>query len=126
MTNSLRKIDSIMFRVNNLENAVKYYQEALGLIKVWEDAARKMVGLIFPDSDSEIVLHQDPSIKNPDFSFLVNNVTEFCEEYKKKGYQVETEPFAVRTGKFAVLKDLDGNQISIIDLTKFGGKPHYD
>ena len=32
----------------------------------------------------------------------------------------------IRSGKLAVLEDLDGNKIPIVDLTKFGNKPRYD
>ena len=36
------------------------------------------------------------------------------------------ESFEVRPGKYAVIEDLDGNIINIIDLTKFGNIPQYD
>ena len=115
-----------MFRVKDLDKAANFYQEQFGLKKVWTDRERKQVGFIFPDSDSEIVIHTDPSIPNPDFSFLVDDVVVFCEGYKRKGYKVIKEPFQVRPGKFAVLEDPDGNIIQIIDLTKFNNKPRYD
>jgi len=35
-------------------------------------------------------------------------------------------PFDIRRGKYAVLEDLDGNRVDVIDLTGFGGKPRYD
>lgn len=124
--NRLRKIDNIMLRVKDLSRAENFYQEQFGLKKVWTDRERKQIGFIFPDSDSEIVIHTDPSIPNPDFSFLVDDVVAFCEEYKRKGYKVIKEPFEVRPGKFALLEDLDGNIIQIIDLTKFNNKPRYD
>ena len=65
-------------------------------------------------------------MKNPDFSFLVDDVEKFCNDYQKKGHTVIKEPFEVRCGKYAVLADPDGNEIPIIDLTKFGNKPKYD
>ena len=85
-----------------------------------------MIGFAFDESDSEIVIHSDPKIPNPDFSFLVENVEQFCEEYRKKGYSLIREPFDVRCGKIAILADPDGNAIPIVDLTKFGNKPKYD
>lgn len=85
-----------------------------------------MIGFIFPESDSEIVLHSDPSFPNPDFGFLVENVEDFVKEYKEKGYKIISLPTDARCGKFAELADPDGNRIPIIDLTKFGGKPKYD
>lgn len=122
----LIKIDNIMFRVKDLDASAKFYSEALGLKQVWRDDEHKMIGFVFPESDSEIVIHTIPDIPNPDFSFLVDNVEEFVKEFRAKGYKVLREPFDVRTGKYAVLSDLDGNVINIIDLTKFDNKPRYD
>jgi len=124
--NKLLKIDNIMFFVKDLEKASKFYENVLGLKRVWTDKKNKMIGFVFDESDSEIVIHGDPEIPNPDFSFLVENVEQFCEEYRKKGYSLIREPFDVRCGKFAILADPDGNAIPIIDLTKFGNKPRYD
>ena len=124
--NALLKIDNIMFYVSNLEEAAKFYENVLGLKRVWTDKERRMLGFVFPESDSEIVIHNDSSIPNPSFSFLVKDVQKFCDEYQKKGYTVVREPFDVRCGRFAVLSDPDGNDLPIVDLTKFGNKPMYD
>lgn len=117
----LLKIDCVMYRVSDLESAAVFYSETLGLKQVWKDDEAKMIGFIFPGGDSEVVIHSNPDIPNPDFCFLVENVEEFAKDFKEKGYKVCKEPFHVRTGKFAVLADPDGNIINIIDLTKFGG-----
>jgi len=115
-----------MFRVADLDASSKFYSEVLGLRQVWRDDKHHMVGFVFPESDSEIVIHMNPDIPNPDFSFLVDNVEDFVNDFREQGYKVLREPFDVRPGKFAVLSDLDGNVINIIDLTKFGNKPKYD
>ena len=124
--NTLLKIDSIMFYVSDLEKAAKFYEDVLGLKRVWTDKEEGMIGFLFKDSDSEIVIHNDSSLPNPSFSFLVENVKEFCDEYEKKGHRLIQKPFDVRCGKFAVLADPDGNELPIIYLTKFGNKPRYD
>ena len=121
--NTLLKIDSIMFPVSNLEESAKFYQNILGLRQVWTDEEQSMIGFSFQQSDSEIVIHSDPNLPNPFFSFLVRNVEEFCDEYKRKGFRIVKEPFEVRCGKFAVLADPDGNELPIIDLTKLDDKP---
>ncbi len=115
-----------MFRVKDLDASAKFYSEVLGLKQAWKDDRQQMIGFIFPESDSEIVIHSNADIPNPDFSFLVDNVEEFVKEFRSKGYKVCKEPFDVRSGKFAVLSDLDDNIINIIDLAKFGNKPKYD
>ena len=56
----LRKIDCVMIRVDDLEAAKKYYIDVFGLRLTWQD--EKSVGLGFPETDAEIVLHSDPGI----------------------------------------------------------------
>ncbi len=121
----LLKIDNIMFYVKDLEKAAEFYEENFGLTRAWSDDEHKMVGFVFEQSDSEIVIHSNPEIPNPDLSFLVENVDDFCKTYEANGGKVVENPFDVRCGKFAILSDLDGNKIPIIDLIKFGGKPRY-
>ena len=121
--NTLLKIDSIMLYVSDLEKAAKFCENALGLRRVWTDKEQGMIDFVFPEGDSEIVIHNDSTMPNPSFSFLVKNVEQFCGEYQKKGHRVVQEPFDVRCGKFAVIADPDGNELPIIDLTKFGNKP---
>ena len=120
------KIDSIMHYVDDLDKSCKLYTEIYKLQKAWEDKERGMIGFLFPENNSEIVIHSDKSIPNPSYSFSVENVEEFCTEYKKLGYKVLVEPFDVRTGKYAIIADLDNNEIGIIDLTKFDNTPRYD
>lgn len=124
--NKLLKIDNIMYRVSDLKKAEEFYINVFGLKKAWEDQDAKMVGFIFEQSDSEIVLHADPQLPKFDYSYLVGNVASFCEEVKKHGYKVLLEPIEVRPGQYALIADPDGNEIPIIDLTKFGGRPRYD
>lgn len=124
--NGLIKIDSIMFRVTDLDASAAFYSGVLGLRQVWRDDGHQMIGFVFPESDSEIVIHTNPDIPNPDFSFLVDDVAAFVQAYRDAGHAVLVEPFEVRTGKLAVLSDPDGNAISIIDLAGFGGWPRYD
>lgn len=124
--NAFLKIDSIMFYVSSLEKSAEFYSCVLGLRQVWADEEQGMIGFSFKRSDSEIVIHSDPDLPNPSFSFLVRNAEKFCDEFQKKGYRVVKEPFEVRCGKYAVLADPDGNELPIIDLTKFGEKPRYE
>ncbi len=124
--NKLLRIDNIMYRVSDLEKAEKFYQDILGLKKVWEDKGEKMIGFVLEQSDSEIVIHANPDIPKGEYSYLVEDVVNFCEEVKKQGYRVLLDPIEVRPGKYARIADPDGNEIPIIDLSKFGGKPKYD
>jgi len=55
----LRKIDCVMIQVEDLENAVQYYIDVFGMRQLWRDEIS--VGLGFPDTDAEIVLHSNPT-----------------------------------------------------------------
>ena len=120
----IKKIDAVMHRVNDLEEAIQFYVEVLGLRLGWRDES--MAGMLFSGNDSELVLHIDASLPNPNVSFQVENVEEFVAEYKGKGYKVLVEPFDIRCGRCAVLSDPFGNGIEVMDLTKFGGVPRFD
>ena len=122
----LRKIDAVMYRVSDLDSAIEFYQAMFGLRLGWLDRERQMAGLLFPKSDTEIVLHCDPTLPNPDVSYLVEDVIAFCASYRAAGGVVVVEPFDVRCGKYAIVRDLDGNELGVVDLTHFGGKPRYD
>ncbi len=123
---ALLKLDSVMYRVRDLAAATAFYVDRFGVTKVWEDGERRMVGLQLRDSDSEIVLHADPDLPPFDYSFLVDDVREFCAAFERAGGDVRTHPLRVRTGWYAVVRDPDGNAIPIIDLSEFGGAPRYD
>ena len=122
----LRKIDSVMRCVRDLEASARFYERVLGLQRVWKDEERAMVGLRFAESDAEIVLHSDVTLPNPDIAYLVDDVQQFCADYEREGHRVLVAPFAVRCGSYAVLADMEGNAVAIIDLSAFGGEPRYD
>ena len=53
---TLRKIDCIMLKVDDLDAAREFYIRVFGMHPTWRDATS--VGLRFPESDAEIVLHR--------------------------------------------------------------------
>src|SRR5438132_924886 len=99
----LRKVDCITYCVADLARAERFYRETLGLVVSWRDEARRMVGLRMPESEAEVVLHDDATIPNPDLAFLVDDVAADCVELRADGHRVLKGPFDVRCGKMAVL-----------------------
>ena len=97
-----------MYRVKDLEEAKKFYEGILGLKQVWGDDKVQMIGFHFPESNIELVIHTDSSLANPEISFQVENVEEFCKDYNRKGFKVFMEPIDVRCGKYAILQILMG------------------
>ena len=113
----LRKIDCIMLRVDDLESAVAYYQEVLGLRLHWRQALQ--AGLRLPETDAEIVLHCEPDIpENVAVHYLVDDVVAAVEFLKQQGCSVLTEPFDIVIGKCAAIKDPFGTELYILDMTK--------
>jgi len=122
---SLRKIDAVMLKVEDLETTADFYINVMGLKRGWTDRENSMTGLLFPDNDSELVLHCDNDLPDPNISYQVKDVEAFVEKYKKSGYKVLRKPFDIRCGKCAILEDPEGHSVEIMDITKFG-EPRYD
>lgn len=121
----LKKIDAVLLRVKNLEKSAAFYVDVMGLKRGWNDTERQMIGLLFPGNDTELVLHCDENLPDPNISYQVDDVVKFVEEYKCRGYKVLVEPFDIRCGKCAILQDPEGHSVEVMDITKFG-EPRFD
>jgi lactoylglutathione lyase len=113
----LRKIDCVMIRVDDIEVAAAYYAKVFGLHPQWsgDDA----IGLVFPASDAEIVLHRDPHIPSSvEVHYIVDDVVAAVAHYEEQGCQVLVAPFDITIGKCAVIKDPFGTRLCILDMTK--------
>ena len=113
----LRKIDCVMIRVDRLEVAGAYYRDVFGLRPNWSDDVSS--GFKFPESDTEIVLHNDPNIPSSiEVYYLVRDVIDEVKSYTEKGCELRVAPFDIRIGKCAVIKDPFGTRLCILDMTK--------
>lgn len=117
----LRKIDCVMIRVAEVEVAAAYYERVFGLKPQWRgDGA---IGLVFPESDAEIVLHCDPAIPSSvEVHYLVDDVVAAVAYYEAQGSQILVAPFDIAIGKCAVIEDPFGTRLCILDMTK-GPRP---
>jgi predicted enzyme related to lactoylglutathione lyase len=114
---TLRKIDCIMVKVDDLDRARNFYVRVFGMLPTWRDATS--AGLKFPESDAEIVLHCIKEIPTRvDVTYLVDNVDAAVEALKTEGCAVAAPPFEVAIGKCAVIIDPFGTPLTIIDMTK--------
>jgi lactoylglutathione lyase len=117
----LRKIDCIMVRVDDIQAAAAYYAKVFGLRPLWsgDDA----IGLALPDTDAEIVLHNDPDIPAPvEVYYLVDDVVAAVAHYEAQGCSILVAPFDITIGKCAIIQDPFGIRLCILDLTK-GSRP---
>ena len=121
----LKKIDAVLIRVNDLERSAEFYVDVMGMKRGWTDVEHQMIGLLFSGNDTELVLHRDENLPDPNVSYQVDDVLEFIEKYRSQGYKVLVEPFDIRCGKCAILQDPDGHSVEIMDITKFG-EPRFD
>ncbi len=113
----LRKIDCVMVRVDDLEAATPFYVDVFGLRVIWKDASS--VGLGFPETDAEIVLHCDQSIPSRvEVHYLVDDVVSAVQVLAGKGCDVLVGPFDIVIGKCAVIKDPFGIRLCILDMSK--------
>ena len=113
---TLRKIDCIMIKVDDLDAAREFYVRVFGMHPTWRDATS--VGLRFPESDAEIVLHRIADIPmRVDVTYLVDDVLAALEALKSEGCHVIEGPFDVPIGKCAVIRDPFGTPMTIIDVS---------
>jgi len=113
----LRKIDCVMLRVDDLASAREFYQRTLGLEPLWSDEHSVALGM--PETDAEIVLHDNPDIpRDCNVHYLVDDVSTAVTALAAAGWSVVVPAFEVQTGKCAVLADSAGNKLNLLDMTK--------
>jgi predicted enzyme related to lactoylglutathione lyase len=119
----LKKIDCVMIRVDDVAAGEKFYSEVFGLKPLWREAGS--VGMRLPESDAEIVLHNNADIPNKvEVHYLVDNVVAAVKSCTEKGCRIIVRPFDVLIGKCAVIEDPFGTTICLLDQTS-GRRPHY-
>jgi predicted enzyme related to lactoylglutathione lyase len=118
-----KKIDCVMIRVDDIAAGEKFYSEVFGLKPLWREA--RSVGMRLPETDAEIVLHNNPDIPNKvEVHYLVDNVVMALKNYAGKGCRVLVQPFDVLIGRCAVIQDPFGTTICLLDQTS-GKRPRY-
>lgn len=117
----LRKIDCLMIRVEDIEAPASYYERVFGLLPQW--SGDDSIGLRFPESDAEIVVHRHSDIPSPvEAYYLVDDVIAAVARYAAEGCQILVEPFDIAIGKCTVIQDPFGVRFCILDMTK-GPRP---
>ncbi|HZU67026.1 MAG TPA: VOC family protein [Ktedonobacteraceae bacterium] len=119
----LRKIDCVMIRVDDLEAAKKYYIDTFGLRPAWQDEIS--VGLGFPETDAEIVLHCDPDIPaRIEVYYLVDDVPAVAQVLAQKGCKILVEPFNIPIGMCVIIEDPFGTRLCLLDMSKGPREPY--
>ena len=110
----LRKIDCVMLRVVDLDATAAFYGRVFGLRPLWRDSTS--VGMGLPETDAEIVLHTMAD-DLPSVHYLVDDVRAAVADYRAAGCAVRAEPFEIAIGWCAVVEDLDGNALGVLDMS---------
>ena len=109
-----RNVDCIEFYVADLQKGLDYYCNSLGLKVLWRtDTA---IGLGMANDIAEIVIQNERDRMEVDIE--VDSVVDAVERIKAAGGEVVSEPFEIRIGKCAVVRDPWGNRYVILDTTK--------
>lgn len=81
-----KRIECVAIYTENIQKSVKFYQ-SLGLTKSWEafqdtDKQWKLIGMSYPDGNTELVLKNNPSLKLAETEIVVEDVRETYEFLK--------------------------------------------
>ncbi len=119
------------YRVNDLDAAVKFYTEALGLRISRQHTSPRGARLVFlatPNSPEEIELCQMPADKaepvkvQPDLTHLafeVENLETFAAEAAAKGYPLSDGPTVTGSGSVIAFLDApEGYEVELIQRSK--------
>ena len=111
----LRKIDRILLRVPQLESAVGYYRDVLGMKVIRQDA--RLCNLQLADGETELVLHTDPDLPAEAIYYLVDNVRDLYQRRAALRLNFVSPPSAISRGYRATVKDPFGNVLLLLDRT---------
>ena len=113
------KAAQVYYYVSNMDAAIKFYTEVLGLplrIRFGDHWAEVDAGPI------TIGLHPTEGGKKPKpgggtVSFQISDLEAFVEEIKKKGASVG-KIHSPERGKFTMISDPDGNQLHVVEFSE--------
>ena len=127
---TVTKLLHTRLRVNDLEQSVKFYEQALGLIATRRHTSPRGAQLVFlatPNSDEEIELCQMPAgavpvVVQPDLMHLAVEVTDlmaFAAALKVKGYALSDGPTRTSSGSIIAFIDApEGYEIELIQRAR--------
>ncbi len=108
-----KKIDCLMFNVQDLNAALTFYRDKLGLPLAW----RHETGAGFRVGESELVIGQgDP--RQPETDITVESAEDAARRFCEAGGKIIAGPFDIKIGKCVVVADPWGNQLVLLDCTK--------
>jgi catechol 2,3-dioxygenase-like lactoylglutathione lyase family enzyme len=115
----LKRVDRVILRVPQLESAVRYYSDVLGMKLVRQTASMAM----FRMGEGELVLHTDPDLPGEATYYLVDDVRDVYRQREQLKLKFTGAPMPVARGYRATVKDPFGNVLLLLDRSgEAGGK----
>lgn len=115
-----RKMECVAIYTENINESVVFYQ-SLGLTVAWEafqdeEQQWKLIGMKFPDGDSELVLKNNPDLKFAETEIVCEDVQQTYETLKSNPkVQWIRPPFPNSLGgHVAVMQAPDGNVFVLV------------
>ena len=106
-------VDCVSMYVENLDDGLRFYRDALGLRLLWR--AENSCGLGMVEGITEVVL---VTARNPMVDMKVARVEDAVERFTAAGGVLEYGPFDIDIGKCCVVCDPWGNRYCLLDMTK--------
>jgi predicted enzyme related to lactoylglutathione lyase len=113
----LKRVDRVLLRVPQLESAVKYYRDVLGLTQSPKKSATVASFKLGEEQGTELVLHADPDLPAEATYFLVDDVRDLYNRRAELQLKFAAPPAPVTRGFRATVKDPFGNVLLLLDRT---------
>ena len=111
----LLAVDAVTVPVPDLDSGLAFYQEQLGHRLLWRNDDVGQAGLALPVQETELVLTTSAPYAP---TWLVESVDSALAAIVKAGGQLKSGPSDVPVGRLAVVEDLFGNQLVLLDTSK--------
>ena len=111
----LRKLDAVMIPVTDLDAGISCYVTGLGHRLLWRNDVVGQAGLALPEGDTEIVLTTTLPYEP---TWLVDDVLAAAEQFRSVGGELVSGPMDVPVGRIAVVADVFGNRLALLELSK--------
>ncbi len=108
-----QNIDCLMFNVADLDAAVSFYRDKLGLPLAW----RSETGLALRVGESELVLNLGKP-REPETDIKVASAEDAARRFIEAGGSIVAGPLDIQIGKCVVVADPWGNKLVLLDSTK--------
>ena len=110
----LKMVDCIRIYAPDLDAALDFYRDRLGLSLVWRSEGA--LGLRLLQTDTELVVQKERGSIEVDF--LVESADQAASEIEKAGGKVIQAPFNIQVGRCARVQDPWGNELVVLDMSK--------